>query len=104
MNFLNDADSFDFTDAGSSTGGAGGAGKVKFDRLSIKKYSDKATTQDFVDEIAGPEDPDELEALLLPAVQKVREAATADDYGREEVDVADIAVEIHFDLWDGLLG
>lgn len=26
---------------GSSTGGAGGAGKVKFDRLSIKKYSDR---------------------------------------------------------------
>jgi len=32
------------TNIGSSTGGGGGAGKVKFDRLTIKKYSDKAST------------------------------------------------------------
>jgi|GEM_PF-5839406 len=31
------------TNIGSSTGGGSGAGKVKFDRLSIKKYTDKAT-------------------------------------------------------------
>ncbi len=33
------------TNIGSSTGGGAGAGKVKFDRLTCKKFSDKATTQ-----------------------------------------------------------
>ena len=33
------------TNVGSSTGGGAGAGKVKFDRLSCKKYSDRATPQ-----------------------------------------------------------
>lgn len=32
------------TNIGSSTGGGGGAGKVKFERLTIKKYSDKSST------------------------------------------------------------
>lgn len=35
------------TNIGSSTGGAGGAGKVKFDRLSLKKYADKCTVAFF---------------------------------------------------------
>ena len=36
------------TNIGSATGGGGGAGKVKFDRLSIKKFSDSATTGFFL--------------------------------------------------------
>jgi len=35
------------TNVGSSTGGGAGAGKVKFDRLTCKKFSDKATVQLF---------------------------------------------------------
>ena len=34
------------TNIGSATGGGGGAGKVKFDRLSIKKYSDTSSTME----------------------------------------------------------
>lgn len=41
------------TNIGSSTSGAGGAGKVKFDRLTLKKYSDKATTGFFKAMIEG---------------------------------------------------
>lgn len=40
-------DSGQSTNIGSSTGGGGGSGKVKFERLTIKKYADTANTGSF---------------------------------------------------------
>lgn len=100
------------TNIGSSTKGAGGAGKVKFDRLNMKKYSDMATTGFFKAMIEGTHFADAVICLRrngeiylqfefkMCIVAEVETSQSGDDESEDSVVVDYAALKIAYKYQD----
>ena len=101
MSILDEVDAFDFAEIEPSDSGGSGAGKVKFDLISFKKYTDSSNV-DFFD-VVGPEDGLVLSGVMVEAVQKVPLTALAGEIGPSDDDVSLVAATLHNEMWASIV-